>query len=257
MNPLNSSTSDPDQKGSLRKAGAPTWVKDSLAPTGVLRVVINLGNPVLAQGTPDHPRGVTVAIAHQLAAWLDVPLEPQSVAAARDAYRAITDGTVDICFLAIEPLREEGVAFTSPYALIEGVYITRESSALQTAHEVDAPNVRIGVRTGSAYDLFLSRTVKDAQIVRGPEVPEVFEEEHLEVCAGIRQPLAEYAAIQGHRILEPPFMEIRQAVGLRRDSPPHVVDAVNSQVELLKSSGFIANELRRSGAQATVTSTID
>lgn len=257
MNPFDSSTSDPDQEGSLQKASAPTWVKDSLAPTGVLRVVINLGNPVLAQGTPDHPGGVTVAIAHQFAAWLDVPLKTTSVAAARDAYRTIIEGAVDICFLAIEPQREEGVAFTRPYALIEGVYITRGSSAFQTAHDVDAPNVSIGVRTGSAYDLFLSRTVKDARIVRGLEVPEVFEEEHLDVCAGIRQPLAEYAAIQGHRVLEPPFMEIRQAVGLRRDSPRHLVDAVNAQVELLKSSGFIANELRRSGAQATVASTID
>jgi polar amino acid transport system substrate-binding protein len=241
-----------DLDGPLTPGGAPEPVRSALAPTGVLRAVINLGNPVLAQGTPDAPRGVTVAIARQLAAWLAVPLATTPVPAARDAYRTITTGEVEVCFLAIEPAREDGVAFTAPYALIEGVYITREDSVLTAAHAVDAPGVRVGVRTGSAYDLFLTRTISAAEIVRGPEVPEVFEDEHLDVCAGIRQPLTEYAATRGHRVLEPPFMEIRQAVGLRQGLPEHVVDAVAAQVELLKASGFIAHEITRSGVQATV-----
>lgn len=238
--------------GPLTPDGAPEAVRVALAPTGALRAVINLGNPVLAQGTHEAPRGVTVAIARQLAEWLGVPLATTPVPAARDAYRTITAGEVDVCFLAIEPAREEGVAFTAPYALIEGIYITREHSGLTTSHEVDVPGVRVGVRTGSAYDLFLTRAISAAEIVRGPEVPEIFEDEHLDVCAGIRQPLTEYATAQGYRVLEPPFMEIRQAVGLRQGVPAHVVDAVATQVELLKGSGLIENEIRRSGVQATV-----
>lgn len=241
-----------DLDGPLTPGGATEPLKSALTPTGVLRTVINLGNPVLAQGTPDAPRGVTIEIARQLAAWLDVPLANTSVPAARDAYAIIAAGEADVCFLAIEPAREDAVAFTAPYALIEGVYITRENSVLMTGHEVDAPGVRVGVRTGSAYDLFLTRTISAAEIVRGPEVPEVFEDEDLDVCAGIRQPLTEYAAQWGHRILEPPFMEIRQAVGLRQNVPKIVVDAVSAQIELLKANGFIAREIKWSGVQATV-----
>ncbi|MFC9679221.1 transporter substrate-binding domain-containing protein [Streptomyces sp. NPDC056948] len=238
--------------GPLTAGGAPDAVREALAPCGVLRAVINLGNPVLAQGDPADPRGVSVGIARQLAAWLGAPLEMVSVPAARDAYAEITAGRVDVCFLAIEPAREEGVAFTAPYALIEGVYIVKADSTLTTTRDVDAAGVRVGVRTGSAYDLFLTRTITAADVVRGPEVPEVFEDEQLEVCAGIRQPLTAYAVEHGHRVLEPPFMEIRQAVGLRRGTAGGVLDAVAAQVELLKSSGFIASELERSGVQAAV-----
>ncbi|WP_406021798.1 transporter substrate-binding domain-containing protein [Nocardioides sp. NBC_00850] len=236
----------------LTAGGAADAIRGALAPSGLLRAVINLGNPVLAQGSSAAPRGVSVAIARQIAAWIGVPLDMTLVPAARDAYAAITTGDVDLCFLAIDPVREDGVAFTDPYALLEGVYITRPESALTTAHDVDSPGVRVGVRSGSAYDLYLTRTIAAAEVVRGPEVPDVFEDEHLEVCAGIRQPMAAYAAIHGYRVLEPPFMEIRQAVGLRRGTPEHIVTAVADQVELLKSSGFITHELQRSGAEAAV-----
>ena len=254
---MSSEATDPQDRTShaaadLPLGGAPQLVKDTLAGSGVLRAVINLGNPVLAQGTPQEPRGVTVAIARELAAWLDVRLEMTPVFAARDAYAALTAGEVDVCFLAIEPVREEGAVFTAPYALIAGVYITRSESTLGTADEVDVDGVRIGVRTGSAYDLYLTRTITAAEVVRGPEVPDVFEDNHLEVCAGIRQPLTKYAAQHGHRVLEPPFMEIRQAVGLRRGIPGEVLDAVAAQVETLKTSGFVAAELERSGVEATV-----
>src|SRR6476659_5739978 len=110
-----------------------------LAPTGILRVVINLGNPVLAQGTADEPRGVTVAIASEVARWLDVPLELTCVDAARDAYAAITAGRADLCFLANEPAREAGVAFTGPYVLIEGVHVTDSASPLRSSDDVDRP----------------------------------------------------------------------------------------------------------------------
>ena len=231
---------------------APDAVRHALASTGVLRVAINLGNPVLAQGTPQAPRGVTVAIAQQIAAWLGVELELTCVPAARESYATICAGEVDLCFLAIEPVREEGVVFTDPYVLIEGVYLTREDCALSSAHDVDAPGISVGVRTGSAYDLFLSRTLEHATIVRGDEAHEVFEEENLQVCAGIRQPLEAYAAQQGHRVLEPAFMDIKQAVGIRRPASPEVIEALDQFIELLKTNGFVQDELNASGVQASV-----
>src|SRR5687767_9171817 len=103
-----------------------------VAPTGTLRAVINLGNPVLAQGTAAEPRGVTVAIARELARWLGVPLHLECVDAARKSYAAMTENRVDLCFLANELAREEGVAFTVPYVVIEGVYVTDIDAPFQT-----------------------------------------------------------------------------------------------------------------------------
>ena len=238
--------------GVLEPAGASQQARDFLAPSGVLKAAINLGNPVLAQGTADDPRGITVQIARQLAAWLGVPLSMVPVPAARESYAAICQGQADLCFLANEPARAEGVCFTDPYVVIEGVYLVRDDSALGQASEVDAPGVSIGVRTGSAYDLFLSRSLQHATIVRGDEATEVFQTQELPVCAGIRQPQAEYAQQHGHRILEPAFMQILQAVGVRRDAPRDVVGELDAQLAELKSSGFIARQLKASGVQAVV-----
>lgn len=223
-----------------------------LAPTGTLRVVINLGNPVLAQGTAEEPRGVTVAIARSVADWLGVPLDSLCVDAARDAYAAISERRVDLCFLANEPAREEGVAFTAPYVLIEGVYVTDADSPLTSSDEVDREGIRVGVRNGSAYDLFLTRTLQHAEIVRANEATDVFEEQGLDAAAGVRQPMEDYVATTGCRILEPAFMEIRQSVGVPRDIDADALGAIAAFVEHLKASGFIADELARSGVEATV-----
>lgn len=227
-------------------------VASDLAPTGVLRASINLGNPVLAQGTDEDPRGVTVAIARELADWLGVPLALTCVDAARESYAAIVEGRADLCFLANEPAREEGVAFTGPYVLIEGVYVTDAESPLTSSDEVDRAGVRIGVREGSAYDLFLTRSLEHAEIVRAREATDVYEEQGLDAAAGVRQPLEEYVAATGRRILEPSFMQISQAVGLPRHLDAEAVAAVAAKVEDLKASGFVSDELARSGVEATV-----
>jgi len=224
----------------------------AVAPSGTLRAVINLGNPVLAQGTPDAPSGVTVAIAEELAAWLDVPLELTCVDAARKSYAAITEGQVDLCFLAIEPAREEGVAFTTPYVVIEGVYVVAADSPIDSETDVDRAGVRIGVREGSAYDLFLTRTLDQAEVVRGDEATDVYLASGLEVCAGIRQPMSEYAEQLGGRVLEPPFMQIDQAVGLPRALGSDAVAAVTEHIEHLKANGLVEAALVRSGVDATV-----
>ncbi len=223
-----------------------------VAPGGTLRVAINLGNPVLAQGTAEDPRGVTVAIARSVAEWLGVPLELHCVDAARDAYAAVSEGRVDLCFLANEPAREEGVSFTAPYVLIEGVYVTDAGSPLATAGDVDREGVRVGVRTGSAYDLFLTRSLRHAELVRADEATDVFEQQGLDAAAGVRQPMEDYVAETGRRILEPAFMEIQQSVGLPRALDRDAVAAVAAHVEELKASGFVRDELARSGVDATV-----
>ncbi|MBC7279614.1 transporter substrate-binding domain-containing protein [Nocardioides sp.] len=227
-------------------------LSDAIAPTGALRVVINLGNAVLAQGSADDPRGVTVDMAHEIGEWLGVPVRLTAVDQARKAYAEIASGRADLCFLANEPAREDAVAFTAPYVTIDGVYVVDPDSGLQEAGQVDRPGVAIGVREGSAYDLYLTRTLEHASIVRGDEATDLFESQGLDAAAGVRQPMEAYASATGRRLLEPPFMQINQAVGLPRSLEPRIVDAVASHVEDLKSSGFVAAGLARSGVDATV-----
>ncbi|WP_137292481.1 transporter substrate-binding domain-containing protein [Nocardioides dongxiaopingii] len=229
-------------------------ITDELAPTGTLRASINLGNPVLAHGTPDAPGGVTVDIARELGSRLGVPVELVCFDAARDSFTAMSTGRADICFLAVDPAREETVAFTAPYAVIEGVYAVPDGSPLTSADDVDRPGVRVGVKKGSAYDLFLTRTLAHAEVVRGSEGTSVFSEQRLEVAAGIRQPVVDFVATHpGTRLLEPRFLEIQQAVGTARTRSPEAVGFLHTFVEDLKATGFVAEALLRSGRRdATV-----
>ena len=224
-----------------------------LARTGTLRASINLGNPVLAQGSAGSPSGVTVDIARELAARLDVPLELLCFDAAKASFEAMRDGRADVCFLAVDPERATTVAFTAPYAVIEGVFAVPEDSALGSATDVDRPGVRVGVKQGSAYDLFLSRTLTHAEVVRGSDGTQVFDDRGLEVAAGIRQPMQEFVdANPGLRLLEPRFMEIEQAVGTSLDRAEETLTFLRAFVEELKADGFIAEALRRSGRRDAV-----
>jgi polar amino acid transport system substrate-binding protein len=226
---------------------------NDLAPSGALRAAINLGNPVLAQGTPAEPRGVTIDIGREIAARLGVVVEFVCFDAARDSLAALMTGRADICFLGIEPARADEVAFTAPYVLIEGVYAVPDRSPLATVADVDSPGVRIGVNRGSAYDLFLSRTLRHAEVVRGEEGTEVFLTENLEAAAGVREPVTEFVSSHpGIRLIEGRFMEIRQAVGTTKAKRPETIRFLHGIVEDLKASGFIADSLRRSGQTASV-----
>lgn len=229
-------------------------ISADLAPTGVLRASINLGNPVLAQGGPDDPRGITVAIARQIATRLGLSLELVCVDAARKSVDAVAAGAADVCFLAVDPARAAEIAFTAPYVVIDGVYVVRDGSPVRTPNDVDRPGVRVGVKRGSAYDLYLTRTLEHATPVRGDEGVDVFRDEQLEVGAGIRRPVSAFVdAHPGLRVVDEAFMQIQQAVGTTTGRHPDTVTFLRETVEELKASGFVAEELRRSGQQdATV-----
>jgi len=217
----------------------PAVVAD-LAPTGVLRASINLGNPVLAQGTSDGPTGVTVDLSHAIAARLGVLASFACFDAARKSFEALTAGAADVAFLAIEPGREAEVSFTAAYVIIEGVYAVPDGSPITTASEVDRPGVRVGVKEGSAYDLFLSRTLTHAKVVRGSDGIDVFREQGLEVAAGIRQPLSRHVANRpGLRLVEPRFMQIRQAIATTKDRTDTAIAFLREFVETVKANGFV------------------
>jgi polar amino acid transport system substrate-binding protein len=194
-----------------------------------------------------------VDIARELGRRLGVPLELVCFHAARESFEALNQGRADICFLAIEPAREEAVAFTSPYVVIEGVFVVAQGSSMASPDDVDQPGVRIAVNEGSAYDLFLTRTLAHAQLVRGSDGVMTFSEQHLEAAAGVRQPIEAFVASHpGVRMIEPRFMEIQQALGTSRARDAETVSFLRSFVEELKADGFIADALRRSGQDASV-----
>ncbi|HXF88833.1 MAG TPA: ABC transporter substrate-binding protein [Xanthobacteraceae bacterium] len=222
-------------------------IAEHLAPTGRLRVAINLGNSVLAQGTPEAPRGITPELARELARRLGVPYEFAVFDAAGKAFEAVKAGKIDIVFLAIEPVRAAEIAFTAPYVIIEGVYMVPKDSPLKAVDEVDREGVRIGVNRNSAYDLYLTRTLKKAQLVRGESGIELFVSQKLEAAAGVKQPLVAYAKSNpAVRIIDGRFMEIRQAMGTPQGRDPAAVNFLRAFVEEMKASGFVAEALARS-----------
>ncbi|WP_306325304.1 transporter substrate-binding domain-containing protein [Streptomyces venezuelae] len=230
----------------------PALIAD-LAPTGTLRASVNLGNPVLAQGAPEAPTGITVDLAREIGARLGVPVELLCFDAARKSFEAMADGRADLCFLAVDPAREKEVAFTAPYVVIEGVYAVPRDSALTSVDDVDAPGVRVGVKQGSAYDLFLSRSLAHATVVRGEDGVDTFRAQGLEAGAGIRQPMTAYVRENPDvRLIEGRFMEIGQAVGTTVTRAPETVAFLRAVVEELKANGFVADSLRRAGQETSL-----
>ncbi|MPZ60548.1 MAG: transporter substrate-binding domain-containing protein [Propionibacteriales bacterium] len=226
----------------------PSDVVAEIAPTGQLRASINLGNAVLAQGTKEQPSGVTVDLARELACRLEVPVEFLCFDAARKSFEAMVDGRADICFLAVEPAREAQVAFTAPYVVIEGVYVVPADSPIRSVADVDRAGVRVGVKHGSAYDLYLTRTLESAEVVRGDEGVAVFDDLNLEVGAGIRQPVSAYASSRtDRRVLDEAFMQIRQAMGTTPDRSDKTVAWLSAFVEECRAGGFVAESLRSAG----------
>jgi polar amino acid transport system substrate-binding protein len=225
---------------------SPEIVKE-FAPAGRLRAAINQGNSVLAQKGPNgEALGITVELARELARRLGVPVDLVIFDAAGKAFEALKSGATDIGFLAIEPARAAEVDFTAPYVIIEGVYMVPKDSGLRTVADVDRSGVRIAVNKGSAYDLFLTRTLKHATLLRGDDGVALFKKDRLEVAGGVRQPLAAYVKTDpGVRIIDGRFMEIRQAMGLPKGRPKaHAY--LRGFVEEMKASGFCADALRRS-----------
>ena len=227
----------------------------ALAPTGMLRASINMGNPILANrdAATGEPGGVSVDLARGLAERLGVELALVVFDTAGNSVDAVTANRADIGFFAIDPLRGEGIAFTPAYVLIEGAYLVRAESPLETNEAVDRAGNRVTVGKGSAYDLYLTRELREAQIVRAPTSPAVvdtFIAQGLEVAAGVKQQLqADAARIAGLRLLPGRFMVIQQAMGTPRSRGEAANAFLRQYVEEMKASGFVAQMLARHGIE--------
>jgi polar amino acid transport system substrate-binding protein len=225
----------------------------TFAPTGRLRAAINLGNPILAHPVDSGAGGVSVDLARELARRLGVDLELVVVDTAGKSVDAVATERADIGFFAIDPARGADIAFTGPYVLIEGSYLVKDDAPIRANEDVDRATHRVVVGKGSAYDLFLTRELRQAQIVRAPSSPAVvptFLEQGADVAAGVRQKLeADARARPGLRLLDGRFMVIRQAMGVPKSRGDAAAALLAAFVEEMKASGFVADALARHGIE--------
>jgi polar amino acid transport system substrate-binding protein len=196
------------------------------------------------------PRGVSAELARELARRLDVPIEFVSFDAAGKVFDALAAGAWDVAFMAIDPVRAVGIDFTAPYVLIEGAYVVPSDSSLRTIEDVDRDGVRVAAARGSAYELYLSRALKHATLVRehsGSEALARFLKDRLEAAAGVKQPIVAFAnANPGLRVIDGRFMSIEQAMGTPKGRHAGA-RYLHKFIEEMKSSGFVADALERSG----------
>jgi polar amino acid transport system substrate-binding protein len=221
-----------------------------LAPSGKLRAAINFGNPILAtrDAATGDPRGISVDLARELANRLGVPLELVTYTSAGKVVEDVKFNVWDVAFVAIDPKRAIDMDYSAPYVIIEGAYLVPQGSPIKSNAEVDREGVRVVVGAGSAYDLYLSREIKKAQIVRAPTSPLVTDtmlKQSFDVAAGVKQQLeADSKRIPGLRLLEGRFMVINQAMATpkgRAAGSRYLTDFV----EEMKASGLIAQSLAK------------
>ena len=242
------------------RAPTPEVVK-AMAPTGKLRASINLGNPILANRNKltNEVSGVSIDLAHALAARLGVMAELIVSDTALRSVELVKAGQADIGFFAIDPLRSDGIAFSAAYVHIEGAYVVRKESRFTDNAQVDSVGTRIMAGKGSAYDLYLSRTLKAATLMHArtsPSVVDSFLADGADVAAGVKQQLqADVLRLQNQhllRLLPGRFMVIEQAMGVQAGRGAGAEAFLRSFVENAKASGFVAQALARHGIQGAL-----
>lgn len=226
-------------------------LRSAFAPGGALRASINLGNPILANSdsTTGEPVGVSIDLARELARCLGVELELVSFEKAAASVAAVRAEEADVGFFAIDAARADGLLFTPPYVLIEGSFLVTESSAVIGNSQVDASGRRVSVGSGSAYDLYLTRELRQAELVRldgATSALAALRAGEVEVAAGIRQVLeAEAERAPGVRVLPGRFMLIEQAMGLPFSRGFAAQTSLAAFVEEMKATGFVDEALER------------
>jgi len=225
-------------------------VLTQLAPTGVLRAGINMGNFLLVTGRSPSgdPEGVSPSMARAIADRLGVPVRYVPYARPGELADAAGTGAWDIGLIGAEPQRAEKIAFTAAYCEIEATYLVPAGSPIASIAEVDRAGVRISVTARSAYDLWLERNIRHATLVRSDSLDGAlrrFVEEGLEVLAGLRpRLLTDAEALPGSRILEGKFTAVQQAIGTGRGNEAGAA-FLRDFVEEAKASGLVATFIER------------
>ncbi len=231
---------------------ADTALLAELAPTGVLRAGINLSNMLLVTGkaADGAPQGVSPDLAAAIAERLGVEVRYVTFPSPGELADAANKDVWDIGLIADEPQRAEQIAFSPAYVEIEATYLVPAGSPLQSIAEVDRPGVRIAISARSAYDLYLSRTLKNAELVRAQGIAaatELFVRDRLDALAGLRPALtADAAKMPGARVLDGKFTAVQQAVGTGKANAKGAAFLRDFVMEA-RASGLIARLIEKHG----------
>ena len=229
-------------------------VRSGLAPSGTLRAAINLANFLLVTGRSSggDPEGVAPDLAAEIARRLDAPITYVPYDTPAKLADAATDDVWDIGLIGAEPARARTIAFTAAYTEIEATYLVPAGSTLHAVEDVDRAGVRIAVSGGSAYDLFLSRSLQHAELVRANGLDascDLFVEQKLDALAGLRpRLLSDVERLPGARLLDGRFTAVQQAVGTPR-SRERGAAFLREVVEDAKASGFVQQLIDRHGVR--------
>jgi polar amino acid transport system substrate-binding protein len=232
---------------------APPAARAELAPTGKLRAGVAFSNVLLtSKGPTGEPGGVAVELARELARRLDVPLEIIPYDSAGALANAVRTKAWDVAMLGDEPQRAKEIAFATHLTEIEATYLATPGSKLRNVNDVDTAGVRIAVPAKSAYDLYLSRNIKQAQLVRFTGTPEAYKQfvaQKLEVLAGLKPVLLEFAEkLPGSRIVDGRFSVVRHTVGTQPGRPAGSA-YLREFAEDIKASGLLAQWIEKNGVK--------
>ena len=228
--------------------------KKELAPSGTLRVGLNYGNFLLVlKDAPDgSPRGIAPDLGRELGRRLGVPVEFVKFKQAGQLADGVRDEKCDVGFLGAEPQRANEIAFTKAYLEIPVTFLVRANSSIRSIDEVDRKGVRISVSARSAYDLYLSRTLKNAELVRVEGIDasyDLFVKENLEVLAGLKPRLVSDAEkLPGARVLEGQVTGVQQAAGTKKTRAAGA-DYLSRFIEDVKRSGLVAKTIEKHGVR--------
>jgi polar amino acid transport system substrate-binding protein len=230
-------------------APVPDELRTELAPTGVLRAGMNLQNNLFTvKDASGELQGVAVDVLQELGRRLGVPVKYVMYETPGKVADDAPNGKWDATVLAIEPSRAATIAFSAPMTAIEATYLVPPGSRFTQISEVDSPGTRIAVNEKAGYDLYLTRTLKQAKLVRGRNTEgtfAVFNEQKLDAIAALRPQLLEnQGKVPGSRLLDGGFMTVNHGVGIPQDRSTGA-QWMRAQVDDLIKSGFVARAIER------------
>jgi polar amino acid transport system substrate-binding protein len=238
---------------SVSMSGVPSALPSELAPTGKVRVGLILSYQVLGTKDPatGELRGVTISLGKALATRVGVSFEPVGYANPAALVTSFGAHEGDIAFLASDPDRAREVEFSPPYMEVDNSYVVLGNSKVQAVESAARPGGRIAVPERSAPDLFLSRNLKAAEVVRVPG--------GLDVTIDVRQSgQADAYAENAHmlmlyteqllrsRVLGGRYTVIRHAIATPKGKTAAAED-IKRFVEEAKQDETVSDAIRRAG----------
>ena len=228
-------------------------VRADLAPTGKLRVGLNMSNALLTatDAATGKPKGIAADLGRELGKRLGVPVELVPFPNPGAVADAAKTGVWDVGFIGAEPQRASEIDFTAAYVEIEATYLVPPGSQIKAIADVDRPGIRIAISDRSAYDLYLTRHLKHAELIRarGDDVFKRFVSDKLEAMAGLRPGLVKnQASLAGSRILEGNFTAVQQAAGTPKGRPAGA-KYLKAFIEDVKATGLVANLIEKHGVR--------